>query len=89
MADKIYKFNDKFYSNTDYSLEVDEDAWGGDLFDLYWDASHGEYNGALCEETTYYSAYNPETYYADADELVEDFFEDEEVSFEDMIKEQK
>lgn len=86
--DKIYEFEGKYYSNTDHSLEVADDKWGGDLFDLYWDASHGSENGILCEETVYYSAYNPETRYADADELVENYFENYEVQFED-IKEAK
>lgn len=84
MADKIYEYNNKYYSNTDHSLEVDEDKWGGDLFDLYWDASHGDESGCLCEETLYYSAYNPETVYNDADELVENYFEDNEVQLEDI-----
>lgn len=81
---KIYEYNGKYYSETDHSLEVDDDKWGGDLYDLYFDASHGDESGYLCEETVYYSAYNPEAVYDSYEELVENYFEDNEVSFEQM-----
>lgn len=84
--DKIYEYNGKYYCNTDHSLEVEDGLWGGDLFDLYFDASHGSENGCLCESTVYYSAYNPETVYEDSDELVADYFEDDVVSLEDIRK---
>lgn len=84
-TDKIFKFDGKYYSNTDHSEEVEDDKWGGDLYDLYYDASHSkEYRGVLCETTYYYSAYNPENAYEDSDELMADFFEDDEVSLEQM-----
>ena len=84
--DKIYEFEGKYYSNTDHSLDIGDDKWGGDLYDLFWDASHGSLKADLCEETVYYSASNPEDVYTDADELVEDYFEDSEVSYDDMIE---
>jgi len=84
MADKIYEYNGKYYSKTDYSCEVDDDKWGGDLYDLYFDASHGDCSGELCESTVYYSAYNPEETYEDSDELVEDFFDDCVVDLEQI-----
>ena len=46
------------------------------MFDLYWDASHGDLRGVLCEATLYYSADNPEITYDSCEELVEDYFED-------------
>lgn len=70
---KIYEYNGKHYCNTDLSMT--DDDYGGDLYDLYWDASHGSLGGDLCEVTVYYSAYNPEIVYESAEELVEDFFE--------------
>lgn len=82
--DKIYEYDGKYYSNTDHSLEVGDDKWGGDLYELYLDASQGSESGYLCESTVYYSAYNPETVYEDYEELVEDYFEDDEVSLEDI-----
>lgn len=86
-TDKIYEYSGKYYSNTDHSLDLPDNKWGGDLYDLFWDASHGDCSGELCETTLYYSAYNPETVYDDVEDLVEDFFEDSEISYEDMIKE--
>lgn len=86
--DKIYEYNGKYYSNTDHSLEVEDDAWGGDLYDLYWDASHGDLNGVLCDSIVYYSAYNPEEVYEDADELIEDYFADDVVDLESIRKEE-
>lgn len=74
MSDKIYEYNGKHYCETDISLT--DDKYGGDLFDLYWDASHGDLRGVLCDTRLYYSAYNPETIYESAEELVEDYFED-------------
>lgn len=71
MADKIYEYNGKHYCETDISLT--DDKFGGSLYDLYWDAS---LIGCLCEETLYYSAYNPEKQYDTAEELVKDYFED-------------
>ena len=83
--DKIYEYNGKYYSNTDHSEDIADDKWGGDLYDLYFDCAHNKDDrGILCEETYYYNAYNPEVQYADADELVEDFFEDCEVQLEDI-----
>lgn len=87
MADKIYEYNGKYYSDEDHSLEVEDSKWGGDLYDLYWDASHGDCNGELCESTVYYSVYNPENVYESAEELVEDFFENCEVELEQILKE--
>lgn len=87
MEDKIYEYNDKYYSETDHSLEVEDSKWGGDLFDLYWDASHGDCNGELCESTVYYSAHNPEDVYESVEELVEDFFGDCEVQLSEIVKE--
>lgn len=74
MTDNIYEYNGKRYCKTDISLT--DDKYGGDLYDLYWDASHGYFRGTLCEETLYYSADNPETIYETAEELVEEYFED-------------
>lgn len=71
---KIYEYGDKIYCDKDLSEEYDN--YGGDLYDLYWDASHGDLRGTLCEATLYYSEYNPETTYDSAEELVEDFFDD-------------
>ena len=71
---KIYEYNDKIYCEKD--LSETHDNYGGDLYDLYWDASHGDLRGTLCDTTLYYSAYNPETIYDSAEELVEDYFED-------------
>ena len=85
--DKIYEYDGKYYSNTDHSLEVADGEWGGDLFDLYFNYSHSkEGSGVLGEETVYYNAYNPGVTYCDCDELVEDFFADDEVDLE-QIKE--
>lgn len=72
--DKIYEYNGKLYCETDLSMK--HDNYGGDLFSLYWDASHGDCRGELCDETLYYSAYNPEVVYDNPEDLVEDFFED-------------
>ena len=71
---KIYEYGDKIYCDEDLSEEYDN--YYGDLYDLYWDASHGDLRGTLCDTTLYYSAYNPETIYDSAEELVEDFFDD-------------
>ena len=74
MSDKIYEYNGKHYCETDISLT--DDKYGGDLFDLYWDASHGDLRGVLCDATLYYSVDNPEITYDSCEELVEDYFED-------------
>ena len=74
MSDKIYEYNGKHYCETDISLT--DDKYGGDLFDLYWDASRGDLGGVLCDTKLYYSVYNPETVYESAEELVEAYFED-------------
>lgn len=74
MTEKVYSYDGKLYCEKDLSMEYDN--YGGDLFDLYWDASHGSESGSLCESTVYYSAYNPEEVYESAEELVEDYFED-------------
>lgn len=74
MADKIYEYNGKHYCETD--LSETHDNYGGDLFDLYWDASHGDLEVCLCETTLYYSVYNPETVYETPEKLVENYFED-------------
>ena len=74
MADKIYEYNGKHYCEKD--LSETHDNYGGDLFDLYWDASHGDLRGVLCDEELYYSAYDPETVYGSVEELVENYFED-------------
>ena len=66
--------NSQQHCETDVSLT--DDKYGGSLYDLYWDASHGDLRGCLYEETLYYSSYNPETQYDTAEELVEDYFED-------------
>ena len=71
---KIYEYGDKIYCEED--LSETHDNYGGDLYDLYWDASHGDLRGTLCDTTLYYQADNPETVYESAEELVEDFFED-------------
>lgn len=83
--DKIYEYDGKYYSNTDHSLEVDEGKWGGNLYDLFFEASHGS-DSFLSEQTVYYSDCNPENVYEDSDELVAEFFDDSEVSLEDIRK---
>lgn len=80
--DKIYEYNGKYYSETDHSLNVDDGLWGGDLYALYWDASHDDMEGILCETTVYYNAYNPEVTYESAEELIEDTFENCTVELE-------
>lgn len=80
---KIFEYNGKYYSNTDISEKIGS-SYGGDLYDLYFDASHGSERGLLCEETVYYSAYNPESIYDDYEDLVADYFEDSEVSLEEL-----
>lgn len=79
MKDKVYEYDGKLYCEEDLSMEVG-DKYGGSLFDLYWDASHGSESGSLCDETVYYSAYNPEVTYDNCEELVEDYFEESEVT---------
>ena len=74
MKDKIYEYNGKHYCETDLSMT--DDNYGGDLYDLYWDASHGDLRGVLCDTTLYYSVYSPETVYESAEELIEDLFEE-------------
>lgn len=74
MSDKIYEYNGKHYCEED--LSETHDNYGGDLFDLYWDASHGDLRGVLCDTELYYSVYDPETVYESAEELVEEYFED-------------
>ena len=68
---KVYEYKDKHYCEIDTSLK--DDDYGGDLYDLYWELRK---EGALCESTVYYSAYNPEEVYDTAEELVEHELED-------------
>lgn len=74
-TNRIYEYNGKHYCDKDLS-ETDP-LYAGDLYSLYFDAAHGDLNGALCEETVYYSAYNPECIFETVEELVEDFFSDD------------
>ena len=71
---KIYEYGDKIYCEED--LSETHDNYAGDLYDLYWDASHGDLRGTLHEITLYYSTDNPETTYESAEELIEDYFAD-------------
>lgn len=84
--DKIYEYEGRYYSDTDHSLEVEDGEWGGDLFDLFWDASNGSLYGVLCDSTVYYSVENPENVYESVEELVENYFDDSKVSLDDIKK---
>lgn len=71
---KIYEYNGKHYCDKDISLE--DDLYAGDLFCLYFDASHGDHKSILCESTVYYHVYDPETTYESPEDLVESYFDD-------------
>ena len=74
MTEKVYSYEGKLYCEKDLSMEYDN--YGGDLFDLYWDASHGGDRNELGESTVYFSASAPDEVYESAEELVKDYFED-------------
>lgn len=75
MGCKIYEYNGKHYCEK--NLSKTDDKYGGNLFDLYWQATqHDGLDDVLCEVTTYYSAYDPDTLYETAEELIESYFED-------------
>lgn len=68
---KIYEYEGKHYCDEDLSMT--DDAYAGDLYDLYWELRQ---KGELREETRYYSAVNPEYSFESAEDLVEDYCED-------------
>jgi len=47
---KIYEYNDKFYSEKDRSCELDDGEWGGDLCDLYLEIEEAFEHFVISEE---------------------------------------
>lgn len=69
--DKIYEYKGKRYCEVDISLR--DDDYAGDLYDLYWELKQ---DGRACEDTTYHLPDNYQDIYTEAEELVENEFED-------------
>lgn len=68
---KIYEYKGKHYCDEDISLE--DDDYGGDLYDLYWELK----KDGLANEYTYYKAdYCESDAYESAEDLIENEFED-------------
>lgn len=75
---KKYKYNGKVYCEKDLSTIIEN--YGGDLFALYFDLKR---DGELCENTFYYSPYNPEFSYESYEELIENELSELEVKEND------
>lgn len=68
---KIYEYKGKHYSKEDTSLE--DDDYGGDLYDLYWELKQ---DGKCGEDTVYHTQPDGEDNYLSPEELIESEFSD-------------
>ena len=68
---KIYEYKGKHYSEEDTSLE--DDDYGGDLYDLYWELKQ---DGKCGEDTVYHVQPYAEDTYSSPEELIESEFSD-------------
>ena len=71
---KKYEYDEKIYCEDDLSEEIEN--YGGGLYDLFFALSKA---GEASEVTYYYNPNNPDDYYEDIDELIENEFDDLEV----------